>query len=57
LSDVGSSARTTGGPLHESVSQVTVYGGLVFTLILLTVPVAVWKPRWKFNKGHALLEE
>jgi len=37
--------------LHNSLSQVTVYGGLVFTLILLPVPVAVWKPRWKFSKG------
>jgi hypothetical protein len=31
--------------LHDSLSQVTLYGGIVFGLILLTVPVAVWKPR------------
>jgi hypothetical protein len=31
--------------LHDSASQVSLYGGIVFTLILLTVPVAVWKPR------------
>jgi hypothetical protein len=31
--------------LHDSLSQVTVYGGIVFTMILLTVPIAVWKPR------------
>jgi hypothetical protein len=35
--------------LHDSVTQVTLYGGLVFTLILLAVPVAVWKPRWKIQ--------
>ena len=37
--------------LHDSLTQVTLYGGLVFTLVLLTVPIAVWKPRWTFNKG------
>jgi hypothetical protein len=31
--------------LHVSISQVTLYGGIVFTLILLVVPIAVWKPR------------
>jgi hypothetical protein len=28
----------------HSLSQVSVYGGIVFTLIVLTIPVAVWKP-------------
>jgi hypothetical protein len=27
-----------------SLAQVSLYGGIVFTLILLTIPVAVWKP-------------
>jgi hypothetical protein len=31
--------------LHNSLGQATLYGGIAFTLILLTVPVAVWKPR------------
>jgi hypothetical protein len=31
--------------LHDSLSQVTLYGSIVFILILLAVPVAVWKPR------------
>lgn len=30
--------------LHDSLHQATIYGGLTFTLILLTVPVAIWKP-------------
>jgi hypothetical protein len=29
---------------HDSVAQVTLYGGIVFALILLTIPVAIWKP-------------
>ena len=32
-------------PLHASLSQAALYGGVVFTLILLTIPVAIWKPR------------
>jgi hypothetical protein len=31
--------------LHASLDQAGLYGGVVFTLILLTVSVAVWKPR------------
>jgi hypothetical protein len=31
--------------LQENISHVTLYGGIVFALILLTIPVAVWKPR------------
>jgi hypothetical protein len=31
--------------LQESIGHVSLYGGIVFSLILLTVPVAVWKPR------------
>jgi xanthine/uracil/vitamin C permease (AzgA family) len=31
--------------LHDSLGQAALYGGVTFTLILLTVPVAVWKPR------------
>ncbi|MDB6013209.1 MAG: hypothetical protein JWL65_5459 [Gammaproteobacteria bacterium] len=41
--------------LHDSLTQVTLYGGIVFTLILLAVPVAVWKPRAQrsINSAHA----
>jgi len=31
--------------LHASLSQAALYGGVVFTFVLLTVPLAVWKPR------------
>ena len=31
--------------LHDSLTQVSVYGGIVFALVLLTIPVAVWKPQ------------
>jgi hypothetical protein len=31
--------------LHDSLAQVTLYGGIVFALILLAIPVSVWKPR------------
>ena len=30
--------------LHFSLSQAALYGGMAFALILLTIPVAVWKP-------------
>lgn len=40
--------------LHNSLSQATLYGGIVFTLILLTVPVAVWKPRVRRTPTVAL---
>ncbi len=35
--------------LHASLHQVSVYGSIVFTLILLTIPVAVWKPALSFR--------
>lgn len=35
--------------LEQSLSQVSLYGGIVFTLILLTIPIAVWKPTLGFG--------
>jgi hypothetical protein len=35
--------------VHDSIAQVTLYGGIVFVLILLTIPVAVWKPLLSFG--------
>jgi hypothetical protein len=29
---------------HDSVSRANLYGGIVFALFLLNIPVAVWKP-------------
>ena len=40
--------------LHDSLSQAALYGGVVFTLILLTVPVAIWKPRARRVPANAL---
>ena len=31
--------------LHVSVTQAALYGGIVFALFLLAIPVSVWKPR------------
>jgi hypothetical protein len=38
--------------VHDSVAQVTLYGGIVFVLILLTIPVAVWKPLLSFGSSR-----
>jgi hypothetical protein len=38
--------------VHDSIAQVTLYGGIVFVLILLTIPVAVWKPLLSFGSSR-----
>ncbi len=38
--------------VHDSAAQVTLYGGMVFVLILLTIPVAVWKPLLSFGSSR-----
>ena len=38
--------------VHASIAQVTLYGGIVFVLILLTIPVAVWKPLVSFGSSR-----
>jgi len=38
----------------DSLSQVSIYGSIVFALILLTIPVAVWKPVLSFGMHQNL---
>jgi hypothetical protein len=40
--------------LHDSLAQITLYGGIVFALILMAIPVSVWKPKWTgLSRGAA----
>jgi hypothetical protein len=39
--------------LHDAVARAGLYGGIVFALVLLTIPIAVWKPALSGKRAAA----